>query len=112
VFYIEVLKDFTKISSLRETKRMTGTVTNDFYFKIEVAYIKVWHLESFFETVFNFVDIRLKSAGNKKVINVNNNNNAVTVKDKRVNIKGLESKGWKEGSEGIILYIKRLFQAI
>ena len=41
VFYIEVLKDFAKVGSLGEAERTTGTVTDDFYSKVEVTGTKV-----------------------------------------------------------------------
>jgi hypothetical protein len=41
VFYVEVLKDLAKVGSLEEAERTTGTVTDDFYSKVEVTETKV-----------------------------------------------------------------------
>jgi hypothetical protein len=36
MFYSEVLKDLTEVSGLREAESMAGSVTDDFYSKVEV----------------------------------------------------------------------------
>jgi hypothetical protein len=41
VFYAEVLKDFTEVSCLRETKGAPRAVTDDFHSKVEVTGAKV-----------------------------------------------------------------------
>ena len=71
---------------------MAGTVTNNFYFKVKVVYIKVRHLKALLKTVFNLINVWLKSTGEKKVININSNNNTIIVEDKRVNIKWLKAE--------------------
>ena len=41
MLYTEVLKNFTEISSLWESKSALGAVADNFYSKVEVAYAKV-----------------------------------------------------------------------
>jgi hypothetical protein len=57
-----------------------------------VIYTKVRHLKALLKTVFNLINIWLRSTGKKKVVNINSNNNTVIIKDRRVSIKRLEAE--------------------
>jgi hypothetical protein len=65
-----------------------------------------------FKAIFNLINIWHKSTYNKKVINIDSDNNTIIVKDRGVGIKGLKSKRRQEGGKGIILNIRRLLKAI
>jgi hypothetical protein len=71
---------------------MAGTVTNDFYSKVEVVYTKVRHLKTLLKTVFNLINVWLRSTSKKEVINIDGNNNTIMAEDRRVSIKRLEAK--------------------
>ena len=68
-----------------------------------MVYTKVRHLKALLKTIFNLINIWLKSTGKKKVINIDSNNNTITVEDKRVSIKQLEAERGQEGGKSIIL---------
>jgi pyruvate carboxylase len=70
-----------------------------------VVYIKVKYLKALLKTIFNLINVWLKSTNKKEVININGNNNTIIIKDRRVNIKRLKAKRGQEGNKSVILYI-------
>jgi ribonuclease HI len=73
-----------------------------------VVYTKVRHLKALLKTIFNLINIWLRSTSKKEVVNINSNNNTVIIKDRQVNIKRLKAERGQEGNKSIILYIECL----
>jgi hypothetical protein len=67
-------------------------VTNDFHSKVEVVYTKVRHLKTLLKTVFDLINVWLRSTGKKEVVNVDGNNNTIIAEDRRVSIERLKAK--------------------
>jgi hypothetical protein len=67
-----------------------------------VAYTKVRHLKALLKTIFNLINVWLRSTGKKEVVNIDGNNDTVTAEDRRVSIKRLEAKRGQKGGKSVI----------
>ena len=69
-----IFKNLSKVSFLKDIKSIILLISSNFYTKIKVIYIEIKYLKPIFKMLFEVINISYKFTGNKKVININNNN--------------------------------------
>ena len=82
-----ILKNLSKVSFLRDTKSIVLVIPSNFYLKVKVICIKIEYLELVFKMLLEIINIRYKLTNNKKVIDINSNNNIISNKYQRICIK-------------------------